>query len=165
MREIWNVILLSINICFNRNPKRILYCPLKSQLKYTQCVQGYDRIIQTSRYFSYKHAKKAHLPQRSVDLLQFQNIETKLNTVFKSNWNLQIHLLQAIKIHYNDYIFSEADLLQVFNKKGTRVFSMEEIKKNRWKYKDIPRDTSSTCSILMCSISALYFSRQYCPAF
>lgn len=78
--EILDLILLSINTCSNRNPKRILYCPQKSQLKYTQWSKVMTESFK-SQGISHTNMQKNHIfPQRSVHLLQLQNTETKLNT-------------------------------------------------------------------------------------
>lgn len=69
-----------INTCSNRNPKRILYCPQKSQLKYTQWSKVMTESFK-SQGISHANMQKKHIfPQRSVHLLQLQNTETKLNT-------------------------------------------------------------------------------------
>lgn len=84
--EILDFTLLSINICSNRNSSRILYCPLKSGLKYS-VVKDYDTIIQTSRYLSYKYSKNHIFPKSQyIFYRQFQNTGNKIKYWIQKEW-------------------------------------------------------------------------------
>lgn len=128
-------------------------------------VKDYERIIQTSRYLSYKHSKK-HIFSKSQYIFykQFQNMGTKRNIEHKKNGNLQTHLLQAIA----------SAILHFFISKFYYQFSIKKVsgclawKKSRalgdgnTKFlQTLHRPTPFSCA----AFAQCTFSRRCCPAF
>lgn len=125
MGEILDFTLLSTNICSNR----ILYCPLKSRLK---SIQRSKIMIESFRPRNIYHTniqKSISSLKASMSFRQFQNIGTK-QWIQKELKALSSSFIGNTKSNIVT-TFWEADLSSVFNKKGTKVFSMEEIKSTR----------------------------------